>query len=321
MSMCPNDHAEHLCLGVVCRPQVRLLTGSIKEPEKKQINQQLMNGVVSHTSMVTQRGQPPNNFSFPEQLISLNATRALLVTLSGGLSFHFNGKQTTTTVPIMASATEVRECLRTMDTIGEIEVFREDKTVGDVDVISWLVRFYAEGDPPHIGPQPTIYVNASEVFQNETAALPAATRRRLSGCTALTCFAVGVQTTAQGTSPFLVDAGGEGKIEGASVTADYNGQNTTGVGVQTLTYVSPTHICGNGIRTSAEQCDDNNTAGGDGCDSLCRVEKGWRCVSSNTEGTGVGGVDTCTPVCGDGIRIMWSQHAEQCDDNNTLAGD
>ena len=108
-------------------------------------------------------------------------------------------------------------------------------------------------------------------------------------------------TTEQGTTPFLADAGGEATIQGADVTTDYNGQNTSGVGVQALTYVPPTHICGNGIRTSAEQCDDNNTVGGDGCDSLCRVEKGWGCKSSNTQGTGIGGVDTCTPVCGDGI--------------------
>ena len=89
-------------------------------------NQQLMNGIVSHQSTVTRRGQPPK-LLLPEQLISLNATRALLTTLEGSLSFHFNGKQTTTTVPITASATQMRECLGTMDSIGEIEVFREEK--------------------------------------------------------------------------------------------------------------------------------------------------------------------------------------------------
>lgn len=31
-------------------------------------------------------------------------------------------------------------------------------------------------------------------------------------------------------------------------------------------------ICGNGIKEGAEQCDDGNTANGDGCDSLCKSE-------------------------------------------------
>ena len=38
------------------------------------------------------------------------------------------------------------------------------------------------------------------------------------------------------------------------------------------------HVCGNGKRSSAEACDDNNTNPLDGCDALCRVETGWSCV-------------------------------------------
>ena len=34
-----------------------------------------------------------------------------------------------------------------------------------------------------------------------------------------------------------------------------------------IVVVAPKHICGNGIRSTAEACDDNNTIGGDGCDA------------------------------------------------------
>lgn len=37
------------------------------------------------------------------------------------------------------------------------------------------------------------------------------------------------------------------------------------------------HVCGNGIVESVEQCDDGNNLGGDGCSPTCTVESGWSC--------------------------------------------
>ena len=39
-------------------------------------------------------------------------------------------------------------------------------------------------------------------------------------------------------------------------------------------------VCGNGIIETAagEQCDDRNTANGDGCSSTCQIESGWTCT-------------------------------------------
>ena len=81
------------------------------------------------------------------------------------------------------------------------------------------------------------------------------------------------------------------------------------------------HVCGNGVRSTAEACDDNNTVGGDGCDSLCQVETGFACLSTtqSADSSGVGGLDTCAAVCGDGKRISWG--GEGCDDGNSVAGD
>ncbi|MDD2935137.1 MAG: myxococcus cysteine-rich repeat containing protein [Candidatus Pacebacteria bacterium] len=58
-------------------------------------------------------------------------------------------------------------------------------------------------------------------------------------------------------------------------------------------------ICGNGIKEGTEQCDDGNTTSGDGCSSVCAIER-----SGNI-------------VCGNGIK----EGTEQCDDGNTTSGD
>lgn len=53
-------------------------------------------------------------------------------------------------------------------------------------------------------------------------------------------------------------------------------------------------VCGDGIPSGDEQCDDGNTAGGDGCSATCQAE-----------------------VCGNGVL----EGAEDCDDGNVVAGD
>ena len=60
-----------------------------------------------------------------------------------------------------------------------------------------------------------------------------------------------------------------------------------------LTPTNPA-VCGNGTVEAGEQCDDGNTADGDGCDSNCQIE----------------------PVCGNGTV----EAGEQCDDGNTDSG-
>ncbi len=39
-------------------------------------------------------------------------------------------------------------------------------------------------------------------------------------------------------------------------------------------------VCGNGIITFSEQCDDGNTKSGDGCNGTCQIEPGWNCSGS-----------------------------------------
>lgn len=51
--------------------------------------------------------------------------------------------------------------------------------------------------------------------------------------------------------------------------------------------------CGDGIIATggAEECDDGNTAAGDGCDADCVIEAGYSCD---------GAPSTCTLMCGNG---------------------
>ncbi len=67
--------------------------------------------------------------------------------------------------------------------------------------------------------------------------------------------------------------------------------------------------CGDGIRAGTEQCDDGNTAAGDGCSMVCATELGWTCTGDMPT--------TCANTCGDGVRVG----AEACDDGNTAAAD
>lgn len=59
-------------------------------------------------------------------------------------------------------------------------------------------------------------------------------------------------------------------------------------------------VCGNGIRTSNEQCDDSNQTANDGCSAGCGVETGWVCPEPGRP---------CIPNCGDGVLKGY----EQCD--------
>jgi cysteine-rich repeat protein len=90
--------------------------------------------------------------------------------------------------------------------------------------------------------------------------------------------------------------------------------------------LTPVGNCGNGTLDAGEQCDDGNTAAGDGCGPTCQFEvcgnhlldPGETCDDGNTV-SGDGCSATCQrePRCGDGAV----DPGEQCDDGNTVSGD
>jgi uncharacterized repeat protein (TIGR03806 family) len=87
-----------------------------------------------------------------------------------------------------------------------------------------------------------------------------------------------------------------------------------------------TPLCGDGLLTAPEQCDDGNVANGDGCTASCAVELcGDGVVNNGTaESCEPPGTAVCsanctfrTPLCGDGLLTA----PEQCDDGNVANGD
>ena len=262
-------------------------------------------GIVQTSVSVVQEGTAPEGFVYPEQAIRLYADASVIASLTGGMTLTFRNETTAPFHP-NAGAAVVREALTDLEAIGTVEVFKSDLTDvnGTFVGIEYKVRYYRDGDPPHMGPQPTLLIDSSNL------AVPSGGRRRLLG------ISVGVAVTAAGSSPF------DGIVEAdPPVVEDDLAAPTNDTSANAITFVAPVHICGNGIRSTAEICDDNNTQSSDGCDSLCRVEAGFTCTSSTegNGGSGVGGLDTCVPICGDGKKMSWAN--EGCDDNNTIAGD
>ncbi len=74
-------------------------------------------------------------------------------------------------------------------------------------------------------------------------------------------------------------------------------------------------VCGDGILSIGEGCDDGNTSADDGCSPICGIEPGFSCVGSPSVCTPEGG--GTDPVCGDGLLGA----GEVCDDGNSDGGD
>ena len=247
-------------------------------------------------------GQPPVNITFPEQTLKLQASASDFNALTGNITMRFNSTPPETTAGLLPNATaaEMREALEALNAIGSVEVFREElSTDGVFGGYSWRVRFHHNSYPKHLGPQPKL----------ELQYVPSGGSLRRLQASGLTLTS---ELTVEGSAPPTV-------LITPEVIDEYSDPSNDTSAAE-LTYVKPVHICGDGVRTTAEICDDNNTVGGDGCDTLCRVETGFECTSTSAFGSGVGGLDVCAPKCGDGVRVLWLT-AEACDDNNTISGD
>ena len=270
-------------------------------------------GLQSAETIVVQQGLPPENFTYPEQAITLAASADVFAQLRGSLILGFMGETTAGFAP-NASAATVRGALMELSTIGEIEVFRTEVLAEDGSTFAglrYLVRFYPDGSPSHLGPQPGFELNTSLLVLGGGDEEPSRRRLQAAG------FSAGTTIESEGVSA-VEESVDESALD---VVEELQTSNET-VGVEAVAFTPPVHICGNGIRSTAEACDDNNTAGSDGCNALCEIEEGFRCVSTTDVegGSGIGGLDMCVPICGDGKRIPWIP-SDQCDDNNTMSGD
>ena len=74
-----------------------------------------------------------------------------------------------------------------------------------------------------------------------------------------------------------------------------------------------TSLCGDGVRTPNEGCDDGNALETDGCYNNCTEMAGWSCREN------IYMQSVCTTACGNGVRD--SKEKEGCDDGNNFNGD
>ena len=64
-------------------------------------------------------------------------------------------------------------------------------------------------------------------------------------------------------------------------------------------------ICGDGVKTGTEQCDNKNQLG---CSTGCKYDKGYTCTGST------GQLSVCSPICGD----MMIVGVEKCDNGKKV---
>jgi cysteine-rich repeat protein len=91
---------------------------------------------------------------------------------------------------------------------------------------------------------------------------------------------------------------------------DQEAGNRLGRAVATYIHKNLLFGCGDGGVEGTEECDDGNTADGDGCSASCLVEAGYMC-------TGEPSVCSLIQTCGNGVL----DGGETCDDGNTAGGD
>lgn len=67
--------------------------------------------------------------------------------------------------------------------------------------------------------------------------------------------------------------------------------NTVPFGQSCTKTITVDAVCGNGHVEASEQCDDGNTAAGDGCSATCTTEQSYSCSGNPS-------VCTFSPICG-----------------------
>jgi cysteine-rich repeat protein len=87
-------------------------------------------------------------------------------------------------------------------------------------------------------------------------------------------------------------------------------------------------VCGDGVVEGLEECDDGNTASGDGCSAHCTLESSTELCADGMDNDLDGQVDCAdsdclgdpacsSATCGNGVV----EAGEQCDDGNATDGD
>ncbi|HEY2407904.1 MAG TPA: SUMF1/EgtB/PvdO family nonheme iron enzyme [Polyangiaceae bacterium] len=69
--------------------------------------------------------------------------------------------------------------------------------------------------------------------------------------------------------------------------------------------------CGDGLVAPSEECDDGNTAAGDGCSGVCQLETGWSCAGSPS---------VCSRSCTGLLPTCGAMGSSSCCDSSIIPG-
>jgi fibro-slime domain-containing protein len=132
----------------------------------------------------------------------------------------------------------------------------------------------------------------------------------LSGlCIAAACTSLGACAGVKPLSPS--GTGGTGGNDASVVAPHQDGSPSFDIVTADIS-ITPQHsVCGDGVRSQDEACDDGNAVGDDGCAANClTVDPGFSCTPPG---------QPCHRIarCGDGVAVL----PELCDDGNVTAGD
>ena len=181
--------------------------------------------------------------------------------------------------------------------VGEYNVLASDgtnsaqTTFTDARTINWVTLNGSDswtppspssnGDPVIVIPGSSITVEISVSTNGSGSANDwKSTRYRIESGSWI-CVNHGDHTsTGTYTESFTITATASGIYDVSFVAYNDDGCSSGASGTLTLTnaiLVESTPICGNGIISGSDVCDDGNTANGDGCSASCQVESGWSC--------------------------------------------
>lgn len=69
--------------------------------------------------------------------------------------------------------------------------------------------------------------------------------------------------------------------DGCSLTCQVeSGWRCSGISPSFCSRINIGPVCGDGVISGSESCDDSKTQSGDGCSSTCAVENGWTCTGA-----------------------------------------
>ena len=114
-----------------------------------------LSGLTTAAVSVERAASYADGYEQAEQRILLSG--ANVGTRSGGFTMGFGGETSASIAPD-ASATAVRTALSELSTIGDVEVFASSSGPSEQ---TYLVRFLAGGDPPHIGPMASLQLGST----------------------------------------------------------------------------------------------------------------------------------------------------------------